>query len=303
MANEHTTKRQKLKNRRKTIAVLLVLILILLLVRCGVGCDSNQDKKRAEVSIPVEILIHGSDDPDNPPVNPPDNPDDDDPDVPPVNPPDNPDDDDPDVPPVNPPDDDPDEPDDPDDPDNPDDPVDPPYIPPVNPPVDPDPPVEPQKSTATAILIELSDESSGKKMDADKENFVAEKMYPGDSVTKYYCLEVTCKDPVQLRFYTEIQQASLANGLAGVLKVKCTLYQPDQDGKYTISNVIYDGRVCDMKQAITSSSSSYTTQNEGVVDYFYELTVYLETSVGNTYQNMSVQNQTVYVDFNWELLN
>jgi len=185
--------------------------------------------------------------------------------------------------------------------DEPDTPPDnPPDNPPVNPPVDepdtpdePDEPVEPEEKDPTAVLIELSADG----MDADKESMVVQEMYPGDVFTKYYCIKLTCEKTAKLRFYALPDLTKEDLKLLEVLKIKATVWTPDSEGKYTKSSVIYDGLVKDVKSSVEADQSKYISQDNGETNYFYELSVYLDTSVGNEYQHKSLT-----MDYIWELV-
>ncbi len=168
------------------------------------------------------------------------------------------------------------------------------------PPSPPGPPYPPTSADAKAEIIVLNGKKSGSGeiMDADTKPFVAEGMYPGDSITKYYCLEVTPNGTVSMRFFITLKDQNAK--LGEVLNVKVTLWEKEAGGSYVKAGVVYDGLMRDMQGSVTADTGSYKQVNaaNGVsVQYFYEVTVYLDKSVGNAYAN-----QSLTADFRWELL-
>ena len=164
----------------------------------------------------------------------------------------------------------------------------------------PPPPPPPPVTEAKAEIIVLTGKKSGTGdiMDADTSPFVAEDMYPGDRITKYYCLDVTPNGSVSMRFFITLKDQNAK--LGEVLKVKVTLWEKGSGDSYVEAGIVYDGLMRDMQSSITSSTASYkqvTAANGVKVQYFYEVTVYLDKSVGNEYAN-----QTLNADFRWELL-
>lgn len=114
----------------------------------------------------------------------------------------------------------------------------------------------------------------------DSTPFQVNNMFPGDVEQKSYFLEVSYKGNLTVHF-----RADVRNGyekLAEVLKYRVSL----GDG-----TLLYDGLMKDMPSSIpyTLPYSSGTT--ETVV---YEITAYLDTSVGNEYMA-----KELYADFRW----
>lgn len=105
----------------------------------------------------------------------------------------------------------------------------------------------------------------------DNERFEVANMFPGDAETKYYCIQVRHKGDVTVRFRANIQPGY--EKLAEVLKCRVVLL--------TTGQTLYDGLMRDMPAAVTHplTATSSTTS-----ELYYEITAYLETSVGNEYQ-------------------
>lgn len=140
-----------------------------------------------------------------------------------------------------------------------------------------------QESAASASV-------SGTKADAlslyskrPEENtpFSVTNMFPGDAETKYYRVKVSYKGDVVLRYHADIRPGY--GKLAEVLKVKIRL--PDTN------ELLYDGLMRDMPKSLSYAlHTSQSTQSE----IYYEITAYLDTSVGNEYQNKELT-----ADFRW----
>lgn len=112
----------------------------------------------------------------------------------------------------------------------------------------------------------------------DSTPFRVENMFPGDTVTKKYRLEVSYRGRLSVLFRADIRNGS--EKLAEVLRCRISV----QNGE-----TLYDGLVKDMSAAyMLPSSSGSTTTIE------YTVTVYLETSVGNEYMS-----RELYADFVW----
>lgn len=111
--------------------------------------------------------------------------------------------------------------------------------------------------------------------------FQAGNMFPGDSETMHFCVRVSHKGNVTLRFHADIRPGY--EKLAEVLR--CRIVLPEKD------EVIYDGLMSGMPQALTHALNTNTSTKSEV---YYEITAYLETSVGNEYMN-----QSLVADFRW----
>lgn len=114
----------------------------------------------------------------------------------------------------------------------------------------------------------------------DSTPFQVNNMFPGDSETKNYYLEVSYKGSVTVHFHADIRSGY--EKLAEVLKCRVSV----QNG-----TLLYDGLMRDMPQSI-----SYALPNsKGTTETFvYNITVYLDTSVGNEYMS-----RELYADFRW----
>ena len=136
------------------------------------------------------------------------------------------------------------------------------------------------KSTAAetkqAATIELYN-----KQPEDNTPFNVGNMFPGDSETKYFRVQVSYRDKVTVHYKAAVREGY--EKLAEVLKVKIKLL--------TTGETMYDGLMKDMPKSVTyklSSAESTTTE------LYYEITAYLDTSVGNEYQN-----KDLVADFSW----
>ena len=127
----------------------------------------------------------------------------------------------------------------------------------------------------------------------DTRPFVAKDMYPGDCVTKYYCLDVTPNGNATMRFYT--QSADPGAKLGEVLGVRVFLWSAGADGSYSRTAVLYDGLMRNLS-ADTTMAVTVTGEKDVLVRYFFEIQVYLDKTVGNEYMN-----QSFTTDFRWEL--
>lgn len=111
----------------------------------------------------------------------------------------------------------------------------------------------------------------------DNSRFSAANMFPGDQVTKNFCIQVKFKDAVDLHFRADVLPGS--EKMAEVFKVKISV-----DGEEK-----YDGL---MKDAAVSCPTAPNWLGTDEVDF--TITAYLDTSVGSEYQNKSLR-----ADFVW----
>lgn len=111
--------------------------------------------------------------------------------------------------------------------------------------------------------------------------FKVGNMLPGDAQTKYFRVRVSYHDTVTVHYKAAVQSGY--EKLAEVLKLRVRLVTTDQ--------TIYDGLMRDASQALAYQliSNSSTTD-----ELLYEVTAYLDTSVGNDYQNKDLA-----ADFTW----
>lgn len=136
--------------------------------------------------------------------------------------------------------------------------------------------VQNQNSTATAGALYLY-----AKNENDNTPFAVTNMFPGDSETKYFCVRVSHKGNVTVRYHADIREGY--EKLAEVLKCRITLL--------TTGEVMYDGLMRDMPASLNHALDTDTPVTN---ELYYEITVYLDTSVGNAYQN-----KELIADFRW----
>ena len=105
--------------------------------------------------------------------------------------------------------------------------------------------------------------------------FKVENMFPGDIETECYCVRISHNGDVILRFRAEILPGY--EKLAEVLKCKVVLQDTEE--------VLYDGLMRDMPDSV---NYTLVTQTSTVSEVLFEISAYLDTSVGNEYMNMSL---------------
>ncbi len=115
----------------------------------------------------------------------------------------------------------------------------------------------------------------------DNSPFKAENLFPGDAETKYYRVRVSYEDRVTVHFHADVRPGY--EKLAEVLKVKIVLLS---DG-----STLYDGLMRDMPTSVTHKLNAAKQTSD---ELYYEITAYLDTSVGNDYQSKSLA-----ADFRW----
>ena len=113
--------------------------------------------------------------------------------------------------------------------------------------------------------------------------FSIENMFPGDTYTNYYCVNVSYKNKVTVNFKVDVDNNKEYEKLLEVLKIKVKLLNNN--------SVLYDGLIKDIPSNLSYTLSS---NNSTSTNIYYEITTYLDTSVNNDYQN-----KTLVVDFNW----
>lgn len=115
----------------------------------------------------------------------------------------------------------------------------------------------------------------------DSEPFHLANMFPGDSETNVYLVEVSHKGTVTVRFHADIRAGY--EKLAEVLKCKVVLRGENK--------TLYDGLMRDMPESLNHRISSVFSKT---TELTYDITVYLDTSVGNEYMN-----KELVADFRW----
>lgn len=115
----------------------------------------------------------------------------------------------------------------------------------------------------------------------DNTPFTVGNMFPGDSETKYFCVQVSYHDKVTVHYKAVVRPGY--EKLAQVLQVRVKLL--------TTGETLYDGGIAAMPQSLTHKLASESSVTQ---ELYYEITAYLDTSVGNAYQN-----QDLIADFQW----
>ncbi len=111
--------------------------------------------------------------------------------------------------------------------------------------------------------------------------FKVGNMFPGDSETKFFRVRVSYHDKVTVHYKATVRQGY--EKLAEVMKVKVTLL--------TTGETMYDGLMKDMPESVIHTLESKISTTD---ELYYEITAYLDTSVGNDYQN-----KDLIADFKW----
>ena len=111
--------------------------------------------------------------------------------------------------------------------------------------------------------------------------FQVENMFPADSETKYFCVRVSYHDKITVHYKATVRLGY--EKLAEVLKVRVNLLSTGE--------TMYDGLMRDMPEGLTHKLASQKSTTD---ELYYEITAYLDTSVGNDYQN-----KDLIADFSW----
>ena len=106
-------------------------------------------------------------------------------------------------------------------------------------------------------------------------------MFPGDSETKYFRVRVSYHDKITVHYKATVRLGY--EKLAEVMKVRVNLLSTGE--------TMYDGLMGDMSESLTHKLASQKSITD---ELDYEITVYLDTSVGNDYQN-----KDLIADFKW----
>ena len=121
---------------------------------------------------------------------------------------------------------------------------------------------------------------------SDNASFNITNMFPGDSVTNKYNVKVSYHDKVSVLF--NVDYLNEYSKLASVTNIKVKLINDDND------KVLYDGFVCDLKDNNLSYALESSNNKTEVLEY--EITISLDTSVNNDYQNKELK-----LDFIWSI--
>ena len=118
-----------------------------------------------------------------------------------------------------------------------------------------------------------------KNKESDNIPFAVGSMLPGDYIQQNYCVRVSYNGTITVHFGIDVLDGY--EKLAEVLK--CRVVMPDKN------LILYDGLMRDL----TDKPHEITGVNK-TEDLRYEIAVYLDTSVGNRYQNLRL-----VANFNW----
>lgn len=111
--------------------------------------------------------------------------------------------------------------------------------------------------------------------------FAVGNMFPGDVETKYFRMRVSYHDKITVHYKATVRPGY--EKLAEVLKVRVNLLSTGE--------TMYDGGIADMPESLTHKLASKKSTTD---ELYYEITAYLDTSVGNDYQN-----KDLIADFKW----
>lgn len=139
----------------------------------------------------------------------------------------------------------------------------------------------PSQPTSTAETKKAATIELYNKQPEDNTAFSVGNMFPGDSETKYFCVRVSYHDKITMHYKAAIRPGY--EKLAEVLKIRVKLL--------TTGETLYDGSMSEMPESLTHKLSSKSTTTD---ELYYEITAYLDTSVGNEYQN-----KDLVADFSW----
>lgn len=115
----------------------------------------------------------------------------------------------------------------------------------------------------------------------DNESFSLKNAFPGDSVVKSFCVQVSYKGSVTVHYNAELRDGD------GILSEALNLHiKMLNDG-----SVLYDGPITDMPSSVTYGLAS---ENEATAELYYEISAYIPETVGNEYQSKSI-----VADFFW----
>ena len=113
----------------------------------------------------------------------------------------------------------------------------------------------------------------------DNTPFNVVNMFPGDTQEEYYCVRVSHKGSITVYFHAAVRPGF--EKLAEVMQCRVELL--------TTGETLYEGLMRDMPEKL---SHILPTENDN--ELYYRITAFLDTSVGNEYQN-----KELIADFNW----
>ena len=138
----------------------------------------------------------------------------------------------------------------------------------------------PMQSTTAEVKKAATVELYNKQPEENK-LFQVGNMFPGDSETKYFRVRVSYHDTITVHYKATVRPGY--EKLAEVLKVRIRLLSAGE--------TMYDGLMRDMPESLTHKLASKKSATD---ELYYEITAYLDTSVGNDYQN-----KDLIADFKW----
>ncbi len=142
----------------------------------------------------------------------------------------------------------------------------------------------PYKLTSVEVpgnIITPGEGSGSELTPSEFSRFEVNNLLPGDCETKYYYLDVSYHGDIVVRYHADIREGS--DKLAEVLKVRVRMLENNE--------VLYDGLMRDMPQSVDYPLYTDTNTRRAL---YYEISAYLETSVGNEYAD-----QGLTADFRW----
>jgi len=109
--------------------------------------------------------------------------------------------------------------------------------------------------------------------------FNVSNMFPGDSKIKYYCINISQKERIKLKYIASIKSGY--KEIDEVFKLKVKLINTN--------DILYNGFIKNIPETIDYDFLAY--ENEEIC---YEITASLDTNVGNEYQN-----KEIIINFKW----
>ena len=140
---------------------------------------------------------------------------------------------------------------------------------------------ETQTQSTTAEAKKAATVELYNKQPEENTAFTVGNMFPGDSETKYFRVQVSFHDTITVHYKATVRPGY--EKLAEVLKVRVNLL--------TTGETLYDGGIAAMPESLTHKLASKKSTTD---ELYYEITAYLDTSVGNDYQN-----KDLLADFKW----
>ena len=140
--------------------------------------------------------------------------------------------------------------------------------------------VQPTQSTTAEVKRAATIELYNKQPE-ENTPFQVANMFPGDAEIKYFCVRVSYHDKITVHYKATVRPGY--EKIAEVLKVRIKLLSTGE--------MLYDGLMRDMPESLTHKLASKKSTTD---ELYYEITAYLDTSVGNDYQN-----KDLIADFKW----